>query len=273
MRLYLGHALLVCAAVCGCAHAADAPEVTRAKAEIEKLRALVAAGAAPRKQLESAEAKIADAEDADFLRKTLYGQELTAEQADEMIAAAQRRLDRRHDALDAAKRLVDAKVAPQTSLESYESDVKSAEGEFQLAETRANLTRELAEMARAEEDLDVRLSQHPAEAAGLAQRFDGDGIFTTVQLARIESEFETHFGKALPISALGETAVHRALGFDHRGRVDVAIFPESAEGSWLREYLVRNRIPFFAFNHAVPGKATGAHIHIGPGSLRLRNGG
>src|SRR5690349_21202307 len=110
MRFHPGQALLVCAVVCGCAHAADAPEVTRAKADIEKLRTLVAAGAAPRKQLEQAEARMADAEDADFLRKTLYGQDLTAEQADEMIAAAQRRLDRRHDALEAAKRLVMAKV-------------------------------------------------------------------------------------------------------------------------------------------------------------------
>jgi len=272
MRLNLGTVLFVCAAVF-CLHAEDAPEVSRAKAEIEKLRSLVSAGAAPRKQLEQAESRMADAEDEAFLRRTLYGQDLTAEQADEMIAAAQRRLDRRREALEAAKKLVTAQVAPQTSLEAPENDIESAQKEFNLAESRAKLTRELAEMARAEEDLDIRLSQHPSDAGQLAERFDGDGIFNPVQFARIESAFETHFRKALPVSAMGETAVHRALGFDHRGRVDVALMPDTPEGVWLREYLTRNRIPFFAFRHAVPGKATGAHIHIGPGSSRIRNGG
>jgi hypothetical protein len=89
----------------------------------------------------------------------------------------------------------------------------------------------------------------------------------------VENAYQKKFGKPLPVSALGETAVHKALGFDHRGRVDVAVYPDTPEGSWLREYLTENRIPYFAFRHAIPGKATGAHIHIGPGSTRIRNGG
>ena len=92
---------LLAAAVCaGClfAQAADDPEVIRAKAAIEKMRALVAAGALPRNQLEKAEDQMADAQDAAFLRKTIDGADLTAEQADEMIAAAERRLLRREKA-------------------------------------------------------------------------------------------------------------------------------------------------------------------------------
>jgi hypothetical protein len=72
---------------------------------------------------------------------------------------------------------------------------------------------------------------------------------------------------------MGETAVHRALGFDHHGRVDVALYPDTTEGVWLRQYLAQNHIPYIAFRHAVPGKATGAHIHIGPMSTRLKLGG
>jgi hypothetical protein len=63
------------------------------------------------------------------------------------------------------------------------------------------------------------------------------------------------------------------MGFDHSGRVDVALHPDTAEGAWLLEYLTAHRIPFYAFRQAVPGKATGAHIHIGPGSTRFANGG
>ena len=45
------------------------------------------------------------------------------------------------------------------------------------------------------------------------------------------------------------------------------------EGVWLREYLSGKDIPYFAFRRAVPGKATGAHIHLGPMSTRYRLGG
>jgi hypothetical protein len=63
------------------------------------------------------------------------------------------------------------------------------------------------------------------------------------------------------------------MGFDHRNRVDVAVHPDQPEGVWLRDYLMQNGIPFFAFRQAVRGKATGAHIHIGPISTRIANGG
>jgi hypothetical protein len=268
MRI-LGLTGLVCA-VCLCAVAQDSPEVSRAKAEVERLRALVAAGAAPRNQLERAEEQIADAEDAAFLRKTLYGSDLTAEQADEMIAAAARRVERRQKVFESQEKLVKAQVAPPTSLEAPGGEIDLAKKEYALAETRAELTRQLAAMAQAEEDLE----RQPAAVSGsLAERFDGNGIFTTALFSKVENAYQKKFGKTLPVSAMGETAVHKALGFDHRGRVDVAVYPDTPEGSWLREYLTENHIPYFAFRHAIPGKATGAHIHIGPGSTRIRNGG
>src|SRR5262245_49827065 len=115
MRLFSALVPLVCL-VCLYAQAPEEPEVTRARAEIEKMRRLVDAGALPRIQLEKAEAAMADAEDAAFLRKTIYGQDLTVEQSDEMIAAAERRFDRRKQAFDDAKKLVDAGEQPQLSL-------------------------------------------------------------------------------------------------------------------------------------------------------------
>ncbi len=268
---YLGIVLLSAGVVF--AQTPDNPEVTQARATIEKLRTLVAAGAAPRVQLERAEDQLADAEDAALLRKTLYGQELTDEQCDEMIAAANRRLERRKKALDEGQKLVAAKVASELSLGTFEEELDGAEKEVALAESRAKLTHALAEMARAEEVLQTKLAEQPSEAPGIAERFDGDGIFNMAKFAKVDAEFEHEFGKALPVSAMGETAVHRSLGFDHRGRVDVAIFPDAPEGIWLREYLTKNRIPYFAFRQAVPGKATGAHIHIGPMSTRLKLGG
>src|SRR3954470_18743032 len=265
---FLGPILVLCAGFV-CAQGPDAPEVARAKSEVEKLRSLVALGAAPRKQLEAAEEKIADAEDASFLRKTLYGADLTAEQADEMIAAAGRRLERRQKALEAAENLVKAQVSAPTELAAPAGEGDLAKKELALAETRADVTRQIAAMARAEEDAE----QQPANAAGLTERYDGDGVLTTAQFSKVESAYQGKFGRALPVSAMGETAVHKSMGFDHRGRVDVAIYPDTLEGVWLRDYLTSHHIPYFAFRHAIAGKATGAHIHIGPGSTRIRNGG
>lgn len=278
MRFYLGLALLVCAGrifaqTPASSEALDDPEVARAKAGLENLRALVESGALPRIRLVKAEAAIADAQDAALLRKTLYGPDLTAEQSDEMIAAATRRLDRRKQAFDDAKKLVDLGVEPQISLATFFDELELARKTCDLAESRAKLARQLAEMARAEEAVEAKLAAEPAAAHAIAERFDGDGVFTPTMLNRIEKAFAGQFGKPLPVSAMGDTAVHRALGFDHTGRVDVAVNPDQPEGVWLLEYLTQNKIPYFAFRQAVPGKATGAHIHLGPISTRFKLGG
>jgi hypothetical protein len=272
MRGCLGLVFLVWASAVG-GQTNDVPEVGRAQAEVQSLRALVQSGAAPRAQLEKAEEALADARDAAILRQTLYGQDLTAQQTDEMMAAATRRSDRRRKALDEAKRLVEAGAASQLSLGAFLAEFDRARKESELAELRTSQMREMVEMAQVEELLATKLAEEPAEAHRIADRYDGDGIFTAGALARVERAFAGRFGKPLPVSAMGQTAVHRALGFDHRGRVDVAIYPDQPEGVWLREFLTENRIPYFAFRQAVPGKATGAHIHIGPMSTRLVPGG
>src|SRR5260370_37169505 len=110
MRFLSGLVLVACAS-CVFAQTEDPPEVMRAKAGIERLRSLVEAGVAPRAQLAQAEAAVVDAEDAALLRRTVYGNDLTDDQADEMLAAATRRLDRRKQALYEGKKLVDRGVA------------------------------------------------------------------------------------------------------------------------------------------------------------------
>ena len=272
MRYLPGILVFVCASG-AFAQTEDPPEVLRAKAGIERLRSLVEAGVMPRAQLERAEAALADAEDAAILRRTVYGNELTEDQADEMIAAASRRLERRKKAVDEARKLADSGVASLLSVTPFLEEEDSAHKEFGLAETRARLARQLADMARAEEAMENKLNHEPAGAHDFADRYDGDGVFSMAKFAHVEVDFEKQFGKALPVSAMGETAVHRSLGFDHRGRVDVAIHPDQPEGRWLLEYLMENHIPYFAFRQAVPGKATGAHIHIGPLSTRYKLGG
>src|SRR5579859_5402926 len=98
MRFLIG--LLVCAATALAQTGAPNPEIEQARTRLEKLKSLVEAGVAPRVQLAQAEEDLADAEDAAFLRRTEYGQDLTEAQSDAMIAAASRHLERRTRELD-----------------------------------------------------------------------------------------------------------------------------------------------------------------------------
>ena len=86
---------------------------------------------------------------------------------------------------------------------------------------------------------------------------------------KLQQMFQARFGHALPISALGQTPLHDRLGFDHRNALDVAVHPDSQEGQALIDYLRAQGFPFIAYRSAVPGAASGAHIHVGLPSPRI----
>lgn len=261
------------------AQAPESPELRKAQQEAARVEALVEAGALPRASLEQVRQDLADAQDAQILEKILYGsltlEELTEPQVDQMVAAATRRFDRQKAKLEQASRLVDEGALSRLSLAPIIEDLDRSRKTLELALSRAKLLRELAQMARAELALLANPGQipMPEDLARLAERYDGDGVFRPSDLKPILLAFEKKFSKPLPISARGDTAVHRALGFDHRGRVDVALDPDQPEGLWLRSLLRTLKIPFFTFRSSVQGKSTGPHIHIGPPSSPLDGGG
>jgi hypothetical protein len=248
--------------------------IVRAQANFENVERLVISGVLPRLRLEQAKENVEDARDIAVLHQTLYGKELTIDQADEMIAAAQRRVDRKRTAQVEMQKLLSQGIISKAEMTTYSDDYDRASHELDWAKSRAKLIIELSAMVRAEEDAEklatLAESERQAGQAALThplvERFDGNGQFGPGVLAKVQSAFQKRFGAALPISANGETTVHRALGFDHRGRVDVSVSPDLPEGVWLRRYLTDNQIPFFAFRSAVAHQATGAHIHMGPPS-------
>ena len=76
----------------------SANELQRAHQDLDKLRDLVKAGAIAPARLADAEQALGDAQDLSVLNRTLYGKltagDLSEDQSREMLAAAQRRLDR-----------------------------------------------------------------------------------------------------------------------------------------------------------------------------------
>ncbi len=195
------------------------------------------------------------------------GLDRVEQSARDMLAAAERLADRAAERADRLSAEARKGNMPLPVAVSAREDAERARQTVAMATERAAMLSELIEMARADE-------QRPAGArmVNLAtMRYDGSGrLIRPTELAQLSSQFYRRFSRQLPISAWGESSTHLLYGFDHRGRVDVAVNPDAPEGLWIRSWLERQRIPYYAFRTAVLGRATGPHIHIGPGSVRVQ---
>ena len=98
---------------------------------------------------------------------------------------------------------------------------------------------------------------------------EGAGKWKLSDAGKVEEFFVGKFKKPLPLSAFGQSDLHTRWGWDHRNGMDVGLHPDSTEGRALIEFLRTEAIPFLAFRSAVPGVATGPHIHIGNRSPRI----
>lgn len=99
-------------------------------------------------------------------------------------------------------------------------------------------------------------------------RYNGVGAWALSEVGKIQSFYQQRFGRPLPIAVLGQGAIHNQWRLDHRNAMDVSVYPDTPEGQALMEFLRANGIPFSAFRQAIPGTATGPHIHIGKPSHR-----
>ncbi|HEX7175529.1 MAG TPA: hypothetical protein VF240_09750 [Pyrinomonadaceae bacterium] len=121
-----------------------------------------------------------------------------------------------------------------------------------------------SKVARVEREL-------PAEkvaAAGAAPKAAA-ARWSLSDAARVESFFVKRFGRALPVTAFGQSGLHNRWGYDHRDSLDVGLHPDSLEGRELMAFLSGEGLPFMGFRSAIPGVASAPHIHIGLPSRRL----
>lgn len=275
MRRFLSLAFVCLGVPFLAAQEQDGVQLAQAESEYARIQQLVEAGALPRQALADAADAREEMRDQEVLRALLYGkvslESVTGDQAREMVAAADRRVERKARRVEAAKRKIEAGVAPLTYLTPFLEDLAAGRRVREMALARAMLFEELVTMVRAEDLVEPgETEERDRSDLPHMERFDGVGSFTTAQFQAISMAYEHEFGRAMPVSAKGETALHRAWGFDHRGRVDVALYPDSKEGLWLRKYLEALRITYLAFRSPQTGRATAAHIHIGEPSRRIR---
>jgi hypothetical protein len=175
---------------------------------------------------------------------------------------------RRADAaLETRRRLLESGGVARRDVTTAEAAVKAAQAA--LDDTR----REIAEAERlvaeavAAESLPPLPTGQTVATAGLIQHH-GPGPWSLAHVDSLQRFFTRRFGRTLPISAFGQTAVHDRLGFDHRNALDVAVHPDSAEGRALIAWLRSEGVSFLAFRGPVSGEATGAHVHVGEPSPR-----
>lgn len=150
-----------------------------------------------------------------------------------------------------------------------------ADANDKIMETKLRMNSADAQIADAlvEADAEKSLAKSKPMAKGsLLQtaayiRYNG-GSWALSDAWKVQRFFLDAFKKPLPIAVFGQGAIHDRWRLDHHNAMDISLHPDGAEGQALLNFLRSNGIPFLAFRAAIPGTATGPHIHIGRPSHR-----
>jgi hypothetical protein len=114
----------------------------------------------------------------------------------------------------------------------------------------------------------LRLAKQSLVRTASFTRYTGAGAWNLGEAWKIQRFFSDTFNKQLPIAVFGQGAIHERWRLDHRNAMDIQLHPDGVEGRALLDFLQKNGIPYSAFRSAIPGTATGPHIHIGSPSHR-----
>jgi len=160
-------------------------------------------------------------------------------------------------------------------------DVEASESRFKLAKDKvAEVEQQMAaadsQIANTllEAEAETKLAKaRPIPRGGLVRttamiRYNGGAAWSLSDAWKVQRFFLDAFKRPLPVAVFGQGAIHDRWRLDHHNSMDVSLQPDGAEGQALLSFLRANGIPFLAFRQAIPGTATGSHIHIGRPSHR-----
>ena len=195
---------------------------------------------------------------------------------EQLIALYERDVKRAEEKLAQSKELYTQGLISRKNLEDSERAVTDARAKIEDARGQIKSADEqAAEMLVEAETIEQMAKAPPIPKGRTVQattyiRYMGTGAWSLSNAWRVQQFFQQRFGRPLPVSAFGQSSLHDRWGLDHRNAMDVGINPGSIEGQALIEFLRGQGIPFAAFRAAIPGSATGPHIHIGLPSHRTR---
>jgi PHD/YefM family antitoxin component YafN of YafNO toxin-antitoxin module len=168
-----------------------------------------------------------------------------------------------------AQGLISKHDLDQSEAALTEAKDKVAEVDRRLAGADSQIADTLLE-AEAEKTL---AKTKPLARGGLMRtaamiRYNGGAVWGLSDVWKVQRFFSDAFKKPLPVAVFGQGAIHDRWRLDHHNAIDVSLHPDSPEGQALLAFLRANGIPFLAFRAAIPGTATGPHIHVGRPSHR-----
>jgi hypothetical protein len=220
----------------------------------------------PKPQLASELSKLRD----DFVKATKeYKTNL-----EKLLAIYESNVKKAEDKLAVEKKLYDEGLIAKNQIDEHELAVtaekdKVAETRRQIGSADTQIADTLVE-AKAEEQM--ARAPRMAKGAFLSTtsfiRYNGGAAWGLNDAWKVQRFFSETFKKPLPIAVFGQGAIHDRWHLDHRNAMDVSLNPDGLEGQSLMGFLRANGIPFSAFREAIPGTATGPHIHIGRPSHR-----
>jgi hypothetical protein len=172
------------------------------------------------------------------------------------------------------KKLHEEGLISKSELEERERAVGTEKDK--VAETRRQMTgadTQIADVlveAQADEQLakNLQLAKNGLVRTTSFIRYQGADGWGISEAWKIQRFFSDSFNKQLPIAVFGQGAIHDRWRLDHRNAMDISLHPDGVEGQALLNFLQKNGIPYSAFRSAIPGTATGPHIHIGRPSHR-----
>lgn len=191
-----------------------------------------------------------------------------------LLAIYEGRVKKNEETLELSRKLLAEGLISKNQVEENERALTAAKNE--VIEVQRQLTNADAQVAaifvetEAEKEIakNLRLARQRLVRTASFTRFTGVPGWGLVEAWKVQRFFSAAFNKQLPIAVFGQGAIHDRWRLDHRNAMDVSIHPDSVEGQALLNFLQKNGIPYLAFRAAIPGTATGPHIHIGRPSHR-----
>jgi len=176
--------------------------------------------------------------------------------------------------LELSKKLLAEGLIPKSQLEENERALVAAKQKVEetnraMSGADDQIAGVLVEAAANEEIAkNLRLAKQSLVRTAAFTRYTGAGGWNLSDAWKVQRFFTDTFGKQLPIAVFGQGAIHDRWHLDHHNAMDIQLHPDGPEGRALLDFLQRNGIPYLAFRAAIPGTATGPHIHIGRPSHR-----
>ena len=191
-----------------------------------------------------------------------------------LLALYQESVKKAEQKRDQTQKLFDAGLIARVDVEQAELAVTNAGLKVSETQQQINVADTQIAQALVEVEGEKQIAKlGPIRRGSLIRttsfiRYNGVGAWSLSQAGKIEMFFQQAFKRPLPIAVFGQGAIHNQWRLDHHNAMDISLNPDGPEGVALINFLQSNGIPFSAFRTAIPGVATGPHIHIGLPSHR-----